>query len=354
MNSIFKLLLTFGFLQGTVCANTLFPTEIILWEGKTIGYTTDDPRVEFIRPSRWELAADKSFLEQKDEDFFLNLILQPNYDDSVAYINSQEDSSERKTFLPLAMQIGEAELFLDNIMGEVKSSVVPNPINQSSYIYYKLEMNKDQLELLNKLAAGGLALSGSVSYRYQTIDSIETSTAAITIELSQQHLSTRTKPSSFGLEWLVSLFEQYELRIERELDSRVSLGALSVHIEQSILEMEILTEKTIFSRDGLFARLLPEGRNAKGRLIFYVPEIDQWLKFDLGFIVLAKIDLRSIKVSIDHLEAVSIDGPTGRSNEFMTAMINKYLEIPLTKRKLNRAITTRLQRRILSGDLFLR
>src|SRR5690349_3552735 len=99
----------------------------ISWEGKTIGFATNDPQVEYMRPENWELLRDKTMVQESGSEVLLYTVFKPSYQVAVPYITQQKSQGSSKIFLPLPSVLESAELYLNDLLGQVLIEQLPNP-----------------------------------------------------------------------------------------------------------------------------------------------------------------------------------------------------------------------------------
>lgn len=353
MNLLSKLVLTLLFMASTAKASDLAAKNEIYWAGQVIGYNTQDPNVEFIRPANWEILKQKTFIEKKSENLHeLNMVFKPSYKESVEYMLQKKKAFPNKIFLPLPSRMENSELFMNEFLGNLGLQLVPTPINQSPFLYFKVIMSNDQLATLKKLAKTGLVFAGVTEYSYQFEDEIRSSSASINGFLDESELSL-SRPESYGLEWLIQLFDGYDAVLENAVDGNYSLGFLSLTIADSILTLRIDSQSTQFVKVGNSVTISPKQTNTTGSIFLRIAEFDSEINLGLAFSLTGTLDLATAAVKISQLQIDRIEGQADEGNDFVLNAINKHLSSPTTLKQISTAIEEDLRSRILGGNLFL-
>lgn len=330
-------------------------TSPIGWQGKTIGFQTNDPQVEYIRPEAWELMRDKTLVQESGSEAVLYTVFRPSYATALPYVTQEKAKGSSKIFLPLPSVLQNAELFIDDLIGEVMVEQVPNPtLSQSPYLYYKIRMSPAQFATVKRLASSGagIVLTGSVRYTYETVDGSNETGVSIVGIFDQKSLSSRPDQGRYGLEWIIDLFGSSDLYLEGSLDGRYSLGLMAVTLTDSLLQMRLDPDRTDFTRQGNRVLVRHLGENARGHISLYIQELDTEVSLEVRYALSGSIDLLNASVTLDTIELVDVSSNDLSAQPFMLKALNNYLKSSHVKQRISSDLSAELQDRILSGDLF--
>ncbi len=325
------------------------------WEGKTIGFQTNDPQVEYMRPESWELQRDKTLVQETGTDALLYTVFRPSYATALPYVTQEKAKGSAKIFLPLPSVLQKAELFIDDLIGKVEVEQVPHPtLNQSPYLYFKIRMNPAQFATAKRLAqsGAGIVLTGSVLYSYETVEGSNETAASLVGSFDQKSLNARPDQERYGLEWLIDIFGASDLYLEGSLDGRYSLGLTSLTLTDSVIQMRLDPNRTHFSRQGNRVILRNLGENARGRISLHIRELDVNVALDVRYAISGNIDLLNATVTLDSIELLDLVSSDTSAQPFVIRALNNYIKSSAVKQRLSRDLSAELQDRILSGDLF--
>ncbi len=134
-----------------------------IWEGtQLVGFTSNEASAEFIVPDSWRLKNSGLLLRYTDKtEVDLILLLEPYYSlDFKGQKESQSDGID-KVYLPMPFRLVSAELFVPDILGDIKAVYLPAEGNLSSSCYFRIQLTQEQIDTLFRLSLQGQAFVGA-------------------------------------------------------------------------------------------------------------------------------------------------------------------------------------------------
>jgi hypothetical protein len=160
------------------------PTAPIYNDTTLIGFSSTDQVVEFKVPDSWVLKKDGVIKRSLNEDNHeIILQVEPSYSKSEDREQDLLKQGIFKVMLPIPVLLNSAELYVNDIIGDLKAEFVPYPGNSNTGFYFRLALNNEQLDTLFKLSLSGLSLLGEVDFELKVEDFAISTTAPIKVSI---------------------------------------------------------------------------------------------------------------------------------------------------------------------------
>jgi hypothetical protein len=333
-------------------------------DGSVGGFRSNEPGLYFLVASGWTSeeqnglpAADLVAASDGTPDAFdLRLTLRPDYSKNTTLVAEQRGANPKALFFPLPSAVQEVTLFLPDALGSVQAQLTPDSgISTSVAMYYRLRFDAAQLEALRILAHGGVTLQGAVTYAYATASGTEETTAPLTVRIPEAalaHVSTAT-PSRDATQWLSDLLTSTELYLPGSLDGRYALGAgISITMRDSLVRGHVLPGSYSLENPAPRIVLTPSAPvNFRGSIRVFAPELNFTLSVTYDASLAMTLDLETMRVQIDAFELKNVS-IAGVNSPFYAQLLRTLVKERSFAVKVSNALSSELQRRILSQTLF--
>lgn len=332
-------------------------------DGTLAGFQSNEPSLYFLIASGWtsEEAAglpSASLVAPQDgaaDAYDLRLTLRPNYAGDAPLVAQTRKADPNALFFPLPSSVREVTLWLPEALGSVRAELTPDSgISTCVAMYYRLRFRRAQLEALRALARGGVTLQGAVTYEYASEDGVQETTAPLTIRVPEAALAqVTTAPPVDGTAWLSDLLATTALDLHGALDGRYSLGSgISVSLKNSVVRGHVLPGTYRLDNPAPRMVLTPSRSvDFRGDLRFLVPELNFTVSVNYDAALAMTLDLETMRVHVDALDIKNVT-VAGVSSPFYTQLLRNLATQRSFAAKVSDALSSELQRRILSQTLF--
>jgi len=335
-------------------------------DGRTVGFSTNDPGTYFVLPGNYQLAqrdgAFSAYLTSAGEGsdgkglYDLRLVLTPSYAHAAAPVARLHTLNPQALFFPLPMFIDEVRLFLPEALGSIVVQLTPDDgLSTPFALYYRLRLSEAQVAVLQALARSGLALQGVVGTTYTLPDGEQYSSVPMTLILPTSTFSSVLPPQAPQAgRWLRELMEDTHLSVEGALDGRYALGGgMGVTLRNSTVEgfPRIGSFTVQEASEGKLRVVATASPNLDGQARIYVAELGLWIVLSYQAVFEAELDLWTMEVTLTRLEVTSVQ-VNGTNSLFYRRVLADLLRQPKANQQLSAALTHELQERILAHTLF--
>lgn len=181
------------------------PLDPILEGTQVVGYTSTDPVTEFVVPESWTLKKGGA-IKRRLGDEQLELILQvaPSYPFSDQRASNLARQGVFKVSLPLPLNLKDANLYVPDVLGDLKAEFVPYEGNFQSEFYFRLALDLNQLNSLFKLSLTGQTLLGDVQFSTNVQGNEQETSVPIKIILPPHFLNPNYAKGRRMVRWLPS------------------------------------------------------------------------------------------------------------------------------------------------------
>ncbi len=342
----------------TLQAAVVQPTLPINEGNRIVGFMTEDPNLYYIVPGSWHLYDRKVFLERNPAtgSYSLYFVLGPDYSQARRRMGEILSRNPNAILLPLPQNISEGFLDVPESVGMVSRKLVPDNIQYfQSLLYYRLDLSPAQLELLRTLTRSANFLLGRISYSFPYQSGTYTNVSEIHLDLRESDLVVRPKGLEYQYLWIKTMLEDYSMVMQGVIDGSYSLGGfVSIGLSDSEWTAMVDTDASLFSADKSRVYIRAQDKpNLESRLKFYINELNSIVELDVRGRLGMSLNSQEISLPIENLDITEVKLANGTVSSFYLRYLNTLVNRADVRERLAEGLTSELQERILSQNLFI-